>query len=137
MLTCSMILNRYAILCRDKVSRQHCELYPQNEMLWLRDVSTSGTIVGKKRIQKESISVEGRTSVFVADDAVITVTPCDMNATVCASEREKHGDDSSEERRENSDRRTLGCRQNDPDSNVAEFERRCQEVRGTNQRRVA
>ena len=62
------------------VSRQHCELYLEDEVLRLRDTSTNGTMVGNRWINQDSVSINGRTPVSVANNALITVTPCVANS---------------------------------------------------------
>ena len=61
------------------ISRRHCELYLENDVLCLRDMSSNGTTVGSKRLKGESISIQGRTQILIAGEARITVTPADLD----------------------------------------------------------
>jgi hypothetical protein len=50
-------------------------MYLENEVLCLRDLSANGTTIGSRKLQGTSISIRGRTSLLVAGEAMITVTP--------------------------------------------------------------
>ena len=43
---------------RNDVSRHHCELYVENDVLFLKDTSTYGTIVGNRRLRGESVPID-------------------------------------------------------------------------------
>ena len=68
------------------VSRKHCELYLDDLTLKLRDMSTNGTKVGRKRIHGDSIGIEERINVSIADDVRIAVTPFELTETLFKSE---------------------------------------------------
>ena len=109
---------------RNDVSRQHCELYLENDVLCLRDTSTYGTIVGNKRLRGESVSIDAPITVFFAGDAMITITPGAISGVI--------KDRTFIDRRGN-DRRCTTRRTN---VIVVEFERRGHETRRKVQRRV-
>ncbi len=109
---------------QSSVSRQHCELYLKNGVLFLKDTSTNGTIVGNNRLKGESISIEAPTSIIFAGDTSITITPS-VVGEVIRDER------FNSNRREN-DRRQTERRTN---ATVVHLERRTEETRRTMQRR--
>ena len=108
------------------VSRHHCELFVQNNTLFLKDTSANGTLVGRKRIRGESISIESATKIVFAEDAIMTVIPSGLG-----DETRVMGIDS--DRRE-ADRRESSRRTN---VYVVDFERRSDTTRRVCQRRVA
>jgi pSer/pThr/pTyr-binding forkhead associated (FHA) protein len=108
------------------ISRKHCEPFLVNDVLCLRDISTNGTTVGNRRINGESISIDGCTPVLFAGEVTIKVTPCAMGET-------------QEDRRSDSDRRCDDRRQGErrATATVVDFERRRDQTRGHGERRVA
>ncbi|MBD3648121.1 MAG: FHA domain-containing protein [Pseudomonadales bacterium] len=86
------------------VSRHHCELYLLGGTLCIRDTSTNGTRVDNRTIREESVSLRRPTSVLLANETRLTISPCIVT--------EINEDDSPwrPERREN-DRRTYERRQ--------------------------
>lgn len=110
---------------RNDVSRQHCELYLENDVLLLKDTSTYGTIVGNKRLRGESVSIDAPTTVSFAGDATITITPSAIGNVI---KNRKFISDRRESDRRQTARRTNVC--------VVQFERRANETRRKAQRRV-
>ncbi len=109
---------------QSSVSRQHCELYLKNGVLFLKDTSTNGTIVGSKRLKGESVSIDAPTTIIFAGDTSITITPSTVGEVI----RDKRFNSN---RREN-DRRQTERRTN---ATVVQFERRTDETRRMVQRR--
>ena len=107
------------------VSRRHCELYLEYDVLFLRDISTNGTIVSGRSIKGESLLMEGSNRVDFNGKAVIHITACSVDEK---SEAKR----SSSERRE-SDRRSIARRDN---VTVVDFDRRLDETRRYGARRV-
>ncbi|MCZ6501213.1 MAG: FHA domain-containing protein [Gammaproteobacteria bacterium] len=103
---------------QSSVSRQHCELYLKNGVLFLKDTSTNGTIVDSKRLKGESVSIEAPTSIIFAGDTSITITPSTVGEVI----RDKRF---NLNRREN-DRRQTERRTN---ATVVHLERRTDETR--------
>lgn len=58
------------------VSRKHCELYLDDMELHLRDISTNGTLVGNRRLRRESILIAHPIQIHLAEYSMMTVTPC-------------------------------------------------------------
>ena len=58
------------------VSRKHCELYLDDMELRLRDISTNGTLVGSRRLIRESIPIQRPIRIHLAEYSMMTVTPC-------------------------------------------------------------
>ncbi len=106
------------------VSRQHCELYLKNGVLFLKDISTNGTIVGGKRLKGESVSIDAPTTIIFAGESSITITPSTVGEVI----RDKRFNSN---RREN-DRRQTERRTN---ATVVHLERRTEETRRAMQRR--
>ncbi len=109
---------------QSSVSRQHCELYLKNGVLFLKDTSTNGTIVGNNRLKGESISIEAPTSIIFAGDTSITITPSAVGEVI-------------RDKRFNSNRREHNRRQTERRTNATfvQSERRTEESRRTMQRR--
>lgn len=108
------------------VSRHHCELFVKNNILFLKDTSANGTLVGGKRIRGESVSIESATKIVFAEDAIMTVIPSGLGDETRVMEID-------------SDRREADRRQSKRRSNVyvVDFERRSDTTRRVCQRRVA
>ena len=105
------------------VSRRHCELFMQDGALCLRDLSANGTTVGNKHLRKETSCIDGRTTITLAGDISITVTP----------------EEGVQERRsQRTDRRQSERRQGERRCNVVtvDFERRHTDERRSGNRRV-
>lgn len=64
------------------VSRQHCEIFLDNGELMLRDMSSNGTTVDNRLIKQDVVSISGRTSVYLADEVKMTLTPIDPDSTI-------------------------------------------------------
>ena len=109
---------------QSSVSRQHCELYLKDNILFLKDTSTNGTIVGSKRLKGESVSIGTPTTIIFADESSITITPSTVGEVI----RDKRF---NLKRREN-DRRQTERRTN---ATVVQFERRTDETRRMVRRR--
>ncbi len=109
-----------------RVSRHHCELYLEDEVLCIRDISTNGTLVGSKKINRESIPLHGRTPIVLTDNAMLTITPYDENEML--ADRRLDSERRAAERRR-FDRRTS-------DVSVVQFERRRDGTRRVAQRRT-
>ncbi|MCH6582580.1 MAG: FHA domain-containing protein, partial [Proteobacteria bacterium] len=110
---------------QSSVSRQHCELYLKNGVLFLKDTSTNGTIVGNKRLRGESVSIDAPTTVSFAGDATITITPSAIGNVI---KNRKFISDRRESDRRQTARRMNVC--------VVQFERRANETRRKAKRRV-
>jgi pSer/pThr/pTyr-binding forkhead associated (FHA) protein len=109
-----------------RISRNHCELYLENDELYLKDTSTNGTMVGDRKLVGESILIQDRTNILLTNDVAIAIMPCDL-------------DEHSEDRRFKPDRRHSQRRQGNRrtvDVNVVDFERREDRTRRVGQRRV-
>lgn len=109
-----------------QVSRQHCELYIENDALCIRDLSTYGTMIGGRKLNGESTSIQGPTTIRVAREAMIKITP---SAT----------GDMSEDRRLILERRHANRRQRvrrTTNVTVVQFERRLESNRRSSQRRA-
>jgi len=109
-----------------RISRQHCEIYLQDDELYILDTSTNGTMVGGRRLIGEATSLQGRTDILLTNDVTITITPCAI-------------DEFSEDRRFKTDRRYDERRRTDrrtADVSVVNFERRADGTRRVSQRRV-
>lgn len=104
-----------------QVSRRHCELYLEDDLLCINDISTNGTVVGDKRLRGESAPIETRTSIFMAAKAMITVTP-----SVVEERRQSSADPRLDDRR-NAERRTSAV--------IVDMEQR-REVRRVSNRRL-
>ena len=106
---------------RNQVSRRHCELYLEDDQLFLKDISTNGTTVGNRKLRGESIVIEGRTSVLIAKEPAITIIPSDL-----------------EERRLKNDRRGRIRRQDERRENtvVVDLEQRREARRRMNRREM-
>ena len=109
---------------QSSVSRQHCELYLKNGVLFLKDTSTNGTIVGNNRLKGESISIEAPTSIIFAGDTLMTITPSAVGEVI----RDKRFNSN---RRENNRRHT----ERRTNATYVQSERRTEESRRTMQRR--
>ena len=106
------------------VSRQHCQLYLKNDVLFLKDTSTNGTIVGNKRLRGESVSIVAPTTIIFAGDTTIKITPSAVGEVIRDKRFNLNG---REKDRRQIERRTNTC--------VVKFERRTDETRRTTQRR--
>ena len=109
---------------QSSVSRQHCELYLKNGVLFLKDTSTNGTIVGSKRLKGESVPIDASTTIIFAGDTSITITPSAVGEVI----RDKRF---NSKRRENDRRQT----ERRTSATVVQFERRTDETRRTMRRR--
>lgn len=107
------------------VSRHHCELFVQNNTLFLKDTSANGTLVGNKKIRGESVSIEAATKIVFAKDAVMTVIPSGLGDETRVMEMDPN-------------RREVNRRQSKRRSNVyvVDFERRSDTTRRVCERRV-
>ena len=108
------------------VSRLHCELFLRNGHLFIKDISTNGTIVGNKRIKGEAVAIEGPTVVAFSEDAMMTVSPTTSSSVIRGTRFDL--------KRRGEDRRRFERRSN---VMVVDFERRSDATRRTDQRRVA
>ncbi len=106
---------------QSQVSRRHCELYLEDDQLYLKDISTNGTTIGNRKLRGESVAIEGRTSVLMAKEPAITIIPSDL-----------------EERRLKSDRRERIRRQAERRENtvVVDLEQRREARRRMNRREM-
>ena len=113
-------------LPQSDVSRLHCELFLKNNILFLKDTSTNGILVGGKRFRGGSISIEVATKVTFTEDVMMTITPCGLGEAVKGTDFQ-------------SSRRSQDRRHTERRSNVYEidFERRSDVTRRTCQRRIA
>ena len=113
-------------LPQSDVSRIHCELFLKNNILFLKDCSTNGTLVGGKRFRGESISIEMATKVTFNEDVMMTITPSGLGGVIEGTDFQSN--------RSGQDRRHIERR-----ANVYEvdFERRSDDTRRTCQRRFA
>ena len=60
------------------VSRMHCELFlGEGHALCLKDMSANGTTVNNRVVSGESIRINGKSQVLLADECVFTVTTTD------------------------------------------------------------
>ncbi|XOV90331.1 MAG: FHA domain-containing protein [Pseudomonadota bacterium] len=106
------------------VSRRHCEVDFIDGELCLTDTSSNGTVVREKLVKQSSVPIAGRTSVYLAGEILITITPAATS---------KKADTSLEDRRRARERRQAERRQ---DILIVPFdlrknqERRQQERRG-------
>ena len=82
------------------VSRHHCELSRINDVLFLKDTSANGTIIGDRLITQESVSIDGKTSISLGGAIQIGLTPL-----VSGGERADTSDRRACERRQITDRR--------------------------------
>lgn len=103
------------------VSRRHCEIYLVNGVLCLKDTSSNGTTIGKRKIRKESVSIKGRTTLMFADEVKLTITPA------VATEIQGADDQRHREQRRGGDRRQRSV--------VVSFERRSNRERRDGDRR--
>jgi|TARA_Y100000310_G_C20674929_1_gene812461 pSer/pThr/pTyr-binding forkhead associated (FHA) protein len=108
------------------VSRKHCELFVDNDMLFLRDISTNGTVVGDHKINGEAVSIDDSTPICLAGEVTIKVTPCAV--------RDQTVDRRSTSERRAGDRRQFNRR---VETVVVDFERRRDGTRRRGDRRVA
>ena len=108
------------------VSRQHCELFLEDDALCLRDTSTNGTMVGSRRLVGQSISIQDRTDILLTGEVTITITPCPIGES---SEDERIKPERRRDERRSEERRTA-------DVSVVNFERRREEPRRSTQRRA-
>jgi predicted component of type VI protein secretion system len=104
-----------------RVSRRHCELFLDNFQLCLRDTSTNGTLVGRRRLRGESMIIRRTTRILLADSQMVTVSPF---ASVDKVKRDRTSDSGHSIDRRQSIRRINNV--------VVDFERRT-----PGQRRVA
>jgi len=59
------------------ISRHHCELFLANGVLSLRDSSSNGTVVAGRNIKGGSVVIERETTVLVAGETRLVITPID------------------------------------------------------------
>ncbi len=78
------------------VSRRHCEVDMINGELCLTDTSSNGTMVREKLVKQGSVKISDRTSVYLAGEILITITP---------ERAKKKADTSLEDRRRERERR--------------------------------
>lgn len=107
------------------VSRHHCELYLQGSQLYLRDLSTNGTLVGSRRLKGKNIPIRMPTRIHLADSPVMTVTPCSISPGTKL--------DKTHDSNRHSDRRCFVRRAN---VLVVDFERRSEQPRRVETRRA-
>ena len=132
-----------------EISREHCELYLEGGVLYVRDSSTNGTRVGNTYLNNGSfVPIEERTSIYLADETRLRVTPveCKSDVTRFRPVEPKprpqlhvvEDVDDDEERsgvdRRQDHRRKLKNRRNN--IVAVEFERRSSRPRRTSDRRV-
>lgn len=82
---------------RGYVSRHHCQLYVSNGELFLKDTSSNGTLVGKHSVKGNAVKIKKRTTVIVAGDAKLIITP--MNELEPSKNRRNAYERRVEERR--------------------------------------
>lgn len=117
-----------------EVSRQHCELYLENNKLYIRDSSTNGTRVGNTYLNKGSfLPIDQRTSVYLADETRLCVTPLDLPKDLTQI-REETDDERSVDDRRGGERRQQKKRRENVVS--VDFERRTRHARRSLERRV-
>jgi pSer/pThr/pTyr-binding forkhead associated (FHA) protein len=110
-----------------RVSRQHCELFLESNVLCLKDTSTNGTMVGNRRLIGESTSIQDRTDILLTNEVTIAITPYAVSE--CSGDRRVTPDRRQDDRRKQ-ERRTA-------DVSVVNFERRGDGTRRRAQRRVS
>ena len=80
------------------VSRHHCELFMEDGELCLKDTSSNGTLVGNQDVKGGTVTITRRTTIIVAGDAKLVITP--VNELEPVKTRRKNADRRDEERRE-------------------------------------
>lgn len=58
-----------------EISRLHCELYMEDDVLCLRDTSTNGTFVGSRTLRGHSVRILDRTEVLFPGGVNIHIIP--------------------------------------------------------------
>ena len=116
-----------------EISREHCELYLENDKLYIRDSSTNGTRVGNTFLNNGSyIPIEQRTSVYLADETRLRVTPLEFPKDL--TNIREFTDESADDNRRSGERRLLKKRRENVVS--VDFERRSRQARRSLERRV-